>query len=96
MIGIKHYATILTIRPIAMPFSVFEHCWFYLSQNSPHHGVCAIGYGDFPNLMGFTSKKMPNNVLKSAFVKKSLGLAISCELAFFLFQICSYSKTPNF
>jgi hypothetical protein len=64
---------ILTIRPIAMQFSVFEHRWFYLSQNSPHDKVCAIGYSDFHNLWGFTSKKMPNNILKSAFVKKSLG-----------------------
>jgi hypothetical protein len=24
---------------------------------------CTIGYSDFHNLMGFTSKKMPNNIL---------------------------------
>ncbi len=24
---------------------------------------CALGYSDFHNLMGFTSKKMPNNIL---------------------------------
>ncbi len=26
-------------------------------------GVCWVGYSDFHNLMGFTSKKMPNNIL---------------------------------
>jgi hypothetical protein len=25
--------------------------------------VCVLGYSDFHNLMGFTSKKMPNNIL---------------------------------
>ncbi len=24
---------------------------------------CAVGYSDFHNLMGFTNKKMPNNIL---------------------------------
>ncbi len=48
-----------------MQFSVFEQCWFYLSQNSPHDGVCPIGYGDFHKLWGFTSKKMPNNILQN-------------------------------
>ncbi len=24
---------------------------------------CTLGYSDFHNLMGFTSKKMPNNIL---------------------------------
>jgi hypothetical protein len=26
-------------------------------------GACRVGYSDFHNLMGFTSKKMPNNIL---------------------------------
>jgi hypothetical protein len=26
---------------------------------------CALGYSDFHNLMRFTSKKMPNNILKN-------------------------------
>jgi hypothetical protein len=26
---------------------------------------CTVGYGDFHNLMGFTSKQMPNNILKN-------------------------------
>ncbi len=25
--------------------------------------ICTVGYSDFHNLMGFTSKKMPNNIL---------------------------------
>jgi hypothetical protein len=29
-----------------------------------------VGYNDFHNLMGFTSKKMPNNVLKKCLLKK--------------------------
>ncbi len=31
--------------------------------------TCKIGYSDFHNLMGLTSKKMPKNILKM-FVKK--------------------------
>ncbi len=29
----------------------------------PSFLVCTLGYNDFHNLMGFTSKKMPNNIL---------------------------------
>jgi hypothetical protein len=30
---------------------------------------CTIGYSDFHNLMGFTSKKIPNNILKMFVLK---------------------------
>jgi hypothetical protein len=30
-------------------------------QGQKHH--CRVGYSDYHNLMGFTSKKMPNNIL---------------------------------
>ncbi len=44
-----------------------------------------VGYSDFHNLVGFTIKKMPNNIL---FVKKSfsIGYAISCEWVSRLFR----------
>jgi hypothetical protein len=35
--------------------------------------VCTLGYSDFHNLVGFTSKKMPNNFSKM-FVKKVFQL----------------------
>jgi hypothetical protein len=28
-------------------------------------GDCRLGYSDFHDLMGFASKKMPNNILKN-------------------------------
>jgi hypothetical protein len=36
------------------------------SQNYPFpNTVCTLGYSDFNNLMGFTSKKLPNNILNN-------------------------------
>jgi hypothetical protein len=43
-----------------------------------------VGYSDFHNLMGFTSKKMPNNILKNVFfLSFPIGKAVSCEFAFY-------------
>ncbi len=33
------------------------------ARRSESRRGCTIGYSDFHNLMGFTSKKMPNNIL---------------------------------
>jgi hypothetical protein len=40
--------------------------WIFVSEPSAEI-VClsAVGYSDFHNLMGFTSKKMPKNILKN-------------------------------
>jgi hypothetical protein len=45
----------------------------YIVKFPPCH-ACLIGYSDFNNLMGFTSKKLPyiilNNVYKKSFFKR--------------------------
>ncbi len=42
-----------------------------------------LGYSDFHNLMGFTSKKMPNNILKNVCKKSfSIDWAVTCEFEF--------------
>ncbi len=39
-----------------------------------------LGYSDFNNLMGFTSKKLPYIILNNVYLKSFLKeLAISCE-----------------
>ncbi len=56
---------------------------------------------DFNNLMGFTSKKLPNNSLKNDCQKRfSIGEAITCEFAFFFilkrtYTICTQWPPKN-
>ncbi len=35
--------------------------------------TCILGYSDFYNLMGFTSKQMPNNIIKNVCEKSFLN-----------------------
>ncbi len=47
------------IGPVKIFFPVH-----YFSSSCPHYSTSwVVGYSDFHNLMGFTSKKMPNNIL---------------------------------
>jgi hypothetical protein len=42
--------------------------------------MCSLGYSDFTNLMGFTSKKLPYIILNNVYLKSFFKeLAISCE-----------------
>jgi hypothetical protein len=41
------------------------HCTLYIVHCTLYIVHCTVGYSDFHNLMGFTSKKMPNNILKN-------------------------------
>jgi hypothetical protein len=34
-----------------------------VAGSEPMSTLCYLGYSDFHNLMGFTSKKIPNNIL---------------------------------
>jgi hypothetical protein len=60
--------------------------------------LCVLGYSDFHNLMRFTSKKMPNNILKM-FVNKVFQLfkPFLANLHFTSSNIYSdmYSMTPK-
>jgi hypothetical protein len=41
-----------------MEMGCLMHAWAWLLMHA-----WALGYSDFHNLMGFASKKMPNNIL---------------------------------
>jgi hypothetical protein len=50
----------------------------------PFPSVFALGNSDFHNLMSFTGKKMPNNILENVCKKCfSMGKAISCEFSYY-------------
>ncbi len=38
---------------------------FFLKEVAGDGGLCTIGYSDFHNLIRFTIKRMPNNILKN-------------------------------
>ncbi len=57
--------------------------------------IWAVGYSNFHNLMGFTSKKMPNNILYNVCKKCfSIGLSHFLRICILLFPKNTHICTP--